>query len=133
MALRVCKDIFGMCKRRVDANIRRRTAIGQFEKKIGRLSDDSTTGLLQSVSDISSASCPNQYLQTNKLDEITMGGILNHIQMPDTPTARDVSGFGHLSNDFFLPFVQLRFDGRCHHEPGFRDADAIHILARSGE
>jgi hypothetical protein len=37
MALRICKDIFGMCKRRVDANIRRRTAIGQFEKKIGRL------------------------------------------------------------------------------------------------
>ena|ERR1035438_5753149 len=89
----------------VDANIHRRTSIGRFEEKIGRLSDDSITGLLQSVSDVSSASCPNQYPQIDKLDQITMGGILDHIQMTDTPTARDVSGFCYLGDDFFLPFA----------------------------
>ena len=102
-------------------------------EKIGRLWDDSTTRFFQSVSDVPSASCPNQDLQIHQRDQIAMGGVLDHIQMTDTPTARDVSVFGHLGDDFFLPLVQLRFNGRCHHEPGFRDADAIQIFARSGE
>jgi hypothetical protein len=52
----------------VGANKCRSIAIGRFVEKIGRLSDDLTTGLLQSVSDVSSAACPNQYLQIDKLD-----------------------------------------------------------------
>jgi hypothetical protein len=50
--------------------------IGRFKKK----SDNSTTGLLQPESNASSASGANQYLQIYKRDQVTMGGVLDHIQ-----------------------------------------------------
>jgi hypothetical protein len=73
------KDVLEICKRPDGRNIHGQTSIGRFERKIGRLSDDSITGVLQPVGGVPSASCPDQYLQINKPDQITVGGILDNI------------------------------------------------------